>query len=149
MPETEGFLRSPPAFSRELESVPPSRRRLGWLVLAAAVLLGTSVLLLLFFSSLYLSNPPAMQATFIETLSRETSRRLDPDTMERADDLEGAFRALSVANDAGSLGWRQLFVVVRAYAETSADGTIDSDDVDALIESIREAVMGATAPRRF
>jgi hypothetical protein len=149
LPESEGFLHSPPSFSRELESVPPGRRRLGWLVVAAAMLLGTSVLLLLFFSSLYLSNPPAMQATFIETLSRETSRRLDPDAMERAEDLGDAFRALSAANDAGSLGFRELWAVMRAYAETSADGTIESDDVDALIESIREAVRGATAPRRL
>ena len=149
MPDTEGFFRSPPSFSRELESVAPSRRRLGWLVVAAAVLLGTAVLLSLFISSLYLSNPPAMQATFIEALSRETSQRLDPGAMGRAEDLDDAFRALSAANDAGSLGWRELWAVMRAYAETSADGTIDPDDVDALIESIREAVMGSTAPRRF
>ncbi len=146
MPETEG---SEVSFSRELDSVPPSRRRLGWLVVAAAVLLGTSVLISLFLSSLYLSNPPAMQATFIETLSRETSRRLDPDALERAVELDGAFQALSAANDAGSLGWRELWAVMRAYAETSADGSIDSEDVDALIAGIREAVMGATAPRRF
>jgi hypothetical protein len=149
LPETEGFIRSPPSFSRELESVPPGRRRLGWLVLAGAVLLGTTVLLSLFFSSLYLSNPPAMQATFIETLSRETSRRLDSGAMEREEDLEGAFLALSAANDAGTLGWRELWLVMRAYAEASADGTIDSDDVDALIESVRGAVMEATAPRRL
>ena len=129
--------------------MPPGRRRLGWLVLAGAVLLGTSVLLLLFFSSLYLSNPPAMQATFIETLSREASRRLDPDAIERAEELDGAFLALSAANDAGSLGWRELWAVMRAYAEASADGSIDSEDVDALIQSIREAVIGATAPRRL
>jgi hypothetical protein len=149
LPESEGFFRSPPSFSRELESVPPGRRRLGWLVVAAAVLLGTSVLLLLFVTSLYFSNPPAMQATFIETLSRETARRLDPDAMERVEDLDDAFRGLSAANDAGTLGWRELWAVMRAYAETSADGTIDSDDVDAIVESIREAVRGANAPRRL
>ncbi len=149
MPDPERFLRSPPSFSGELESVSPGRRRLGWLVLAAAVLLGTTVLLLLFVSSLYLSNPPAMHATFIEALSHETTRRLDPDAMERAEDLDEAFRALSAANDARNLGWRQLWAVTRAYAETSADGTIDSNDVDAIVESIREAVMGATAPRRL
>jgi hypothetical protein len=149
LPESEGFFRSPPSFSRELDSVPRSRRRLGWLVVAAAVLMGTAVLLMLFVSSLYWSNPPAMQATFIETLSRETSRRLAPDATEREEDLDEAFRALSAANDAGSLGWRELWVVMRAYAERSADGSIDSDDVDALIESIREAVMGATTPRRL
>jgi hypothetical protein len=56
LPETDGFLRSAPSFSQELESVPRSRRRLGWLVVAAAIVLGTSVLLLLFFSSIYMTN---------------------------------------------------------------------------------------------
>jgi hypothetical protein len=118
-------------------------------VVAAAILLGTSVLLLLFFSSLYMTNPPAMHATFIETLSRETESRLDPDAMDRTEELDDAFRALSTANDAGSLGWRQLWGVMRAYAEISVDGTIDSKEVDTLIESIREAVMRAASPRRF
>ena len=149
MPEINRFIRSAPSFSQELESVSPSRRRLGWIVVAAAILLGTTVLLLLFFSSLYMTNPPAMQATFIETLSRETSSRLDPDAMDRAEELDGAFRTLSAANDGGNLGWRQLFGVMRAYAETSVDGTIDSEEVDVLIGSIREAVTGATSPRRF
>ena len=149
MPETGGFLQPAPSYSEELEAVPRSRRRLGCLVLAAAILVGTSVLLLLFFSSLYMSNPQAMQATFIEALSRETSARLDPEAMDRAQELDDAFRALGIANDASNLGWRELWVVMRAYAETSADGSIDSEDAGALVESIRAAVMGATAPRRF
>jgi len=149
LPETGGFLQPAPSYSEELEAVPRSRRRLGCLVLAAAILVGTSVLLLLFFSSLYMSNPQAMQATFIEALSRETSARLDPEAMDRAQELDDAFRALGIANDASNLGWRELWVVMRAYAETSADGSIDSEDAGALVESIRAAVMGATAPRRF
>ena len=149
MPETGGFLPPAPSYSEELESVPRSRRRLGCLVLAAAILVGTSVLLLLFFFSLYMSNPPAMQATLIEALSRETSLRLDPDAMDRAEELDDAFRALGIANDASNLGWRELWVVMRAYAEASADGSIDSEDAGALVESIRKAVTGATAPRRF
>jgi len=149
LPETGGFIRSSSSFSRELESVAKSRRRLGWLVVAAAILMGTSVLLLIFFYSLYMTDPPAMQATFIETLSRETSSRLDPDSLDRAEELGVAFRALSAANEAGNLGWRQLVRVMRAYAEISVDGTIDSDEVDALIESIGEAVITAASPRRF
>jgi hypothetical protein len=118
-------------------------------VVAAAIVLGTSVLLLLFFSSIYMSNPPAMQATFIKGLSQETRSRLDPQAMDRSAELDATFASLSAANDAGSLGWRQLWGVMRAFAETSADGTIDSEDVDTLIESIRGAVMGASSPRRF
>lgn len=149
MPETDGFLRSAPSFSQELESVPRGRRRLGWLVVAAAIVLGTSVLLLLFFSSIYMSNPPAMQATFIEALSQETRSRLDPQAMERSEELDATFASLSAANDAGSLGWRQLFRVARVYATASADGTIDSGDVDSLLEAVRAATTGAISPRRF
>jgi hypothetical protein len=149
LPETGDLIRSTPSFSGELESVPKSRRRLGWLVVAAAILMGTSVLLLIFFYSLYMTDPEAMQATFIETLSRETSSRLDPDSLDREEELGVAFRALSAANEEGNLGWRQLVRVMRAYAEISVDGTIDSDEVDALIESIGEAVIAAASPRRF
>jgi hypothetical protein len=118
-------------------------------VVAAAIVLGTSVLLLLFFSSIYVSNPPAMQATFIEALSQETRSRLDPQAMDRSEELDATFASLSAANDAGSLGWRQLFRVARVYATASADGTIDSGDVDSLLEAVREATTGAISPRRF
>ncbi len=149
MPESGDFLRQASSFSRELAAVPRGLRRLGFLVVAAAVLLGTTVLLLLFFYSLYVSDPPAMQARFIDTLSREASGRLDPEAMDRAEELEDAFRTLSDSNEAGTLGWQACWAVMRAYAEASADGTLDSDDLDALIESIREAVTGAASPRRL
>jgi hypothetical protein len=96
-----------------------------------------------------MSNPQGVQATFLSALSQETLSRLDPDAMARSEELETAFDALSAANDAGGLGWRQLFRVARVYASTSADGTIDSGDVDILLEALREAVRGAISPRRL
>jgi membrane protease YdiL (CAAX protease family) len=149
--EDRGIFRSAanPSFVEELESVPRGRRRLGFLVIAAAVLVGSTVLLALFASSLYMSNPQGVQATFLSALSQETLSRLDPDAMARSEELETAFDALSAANDAGGLGWRQLFRVARVYASTSADGTIDSGDVDILLEALREAVRGAISPRRL
>jgi membrane protease YdiL (CAAX protease family) len=137
------------SFAEELQSVPRGRRRLGFLVIAAAILVGSTVLLALFASSLYMSNPQGAQATFLSALSQETLSRLDPDAMARSEELETAFDALSAANDAGGLGWRQLFRVARVYASTSADGTIDSGDVDILLEALREAVTGTIAPRRL
>lgn len=138
-----------PSFIEELQSIPRGRRRLGFLVIAAAIVVGSTVLLALFASSLYMSNPQGVQATFIAALSQETLSRLDSGATDRSQELETTFAALSAANDAGSLGWRQLWGVARAYATTSADGTIDSRDVDAILEAVREAVRGATSPRRL
>jgi hypothetical protein len=138
-----------PSFSEELQSVPKGRRRLGFLVIGAAVVVGSTVLIALFASSLYLTNPQAMQATWIEALSQETQSHLDPEAMDRSEELDDAFAALSAANEGGSLGWRELFRVARAYAAASADGTIDARDVDAMLEALRQAVSGATSPRRL
>ena len=149
MPDTDRFLRAGPTLSRELESVPPGRRRLGFLVIAVAVVVGTSVLFALFLSSIYMSDPPAMHRTLLDTMSREIAARLGPDAAEREEEIAAAFRELAAANDSGSLGFRELFGITRVYVETSADGTIDAEDVDALIETIRDAVMETTTPRRF
>ena len=142
-------LRYPSSFLEELAAVPRGRRRLGWLLIAFAILLGTSVLFALFFSSLYMSNPSAMQAALIEALSQRAPGQLDPDAMDRAEELESAFGALSNANEVGSLGWREIWAVWLAYAETSQDGVLDSEDVDRLVDAIREAVTGASSPRRL
>jgi hypothetical protein len=149
LPEGDEFFREAPSFARELESVPLGRRRLGFVVIAIAVLVGSTVLFLLFLSSIYLSNPAAMHRTLLETLSREIAAKLDPAASDREEEIADAFRALEIANDSGSLGLRQLFAVTQSYVETSADGTIDSREVDLLLESIRAAVMESTAPRRF
>ncbi|MGH9323494.1 MAG: lysostaphin resistance A-like protein [Vicinamibacteria bacterium] len=138
-----------PSYAEELASVPPRRRRLGWLILIAAVLVGSSVLMGLFVYSLYVSHPQAVQATLIQALSEESRHRLDPDASDRAEDLAGAFDALSAVNDAGSLSLRHLFRVARSYAETSADGSIDSEEVDTLLASIKEAIGSSTSPRRL
>lgn len=148
-----GVFLSPanPSFSEELQSVPRGRRRLGFLVIAAAVVVGSTVLLALFASSRYMSDPQSTQATWIEALSQFVQSRLDPDAMVRSEEIETAFAALEAANDSGSLGWRQLFRVARVvvYAAIRADGAIDSKEVDAILEALREAVSGATSPRRL
>jgi hypothetical protein len=147
--ESGDLLRPGASFSQELAAVPPGRKRLGCLVIAAAVLLGSSVLLLFFFSSLYMSNPGAMQEALIEALSANVSRGLDSEAVDRAEEVDRAFRALSAANEAGNVGWRELWEVIRAYAEASADGAIDSEEISTLIERIRQAATRATSPRRL
>ncbi|HJS73664.1 MAG TPA: hypothetical protein VJ921_05210 [Vicinamibacteria bacterium] len=149
MSDRDEIFHEAPSFARELDSVPPGRRRLGFLVIAIAVLVGASVLFLLFLSSIYFSDPPAMHRTLLDTLSREIASKLDPAAADREEEIADAFRALASANDSGNLGLRELFAVTRSYVETSADGVIDPEEVDILIESIRSAVMEATAPRRL
>ncbi|HEY7817975.1 MAG TPA: hypothetical protein VIG29_07150 [Vicinamibacteria bacterium] len=149
MSDTDKFLREAPSLSRELESVPPGRRRLGFLIIAAAVLVGTSVLFLLFLSSVYFNDPQAMHRTLLETMSREISSKLDAGAMEREEEIADAFRTLDRANDSGNLGFRELLAVTRSYVEISADGTIDSGEVDTLIESIRASLLESSAPRRM
>jgi hypothetical protein len=133
----------------DIDTIPQGRRRLGYLVIAAAVLLGTAVLLALFFSSLYMSNPSAVQASFIEAVSQRALSQLDLDARDRAERLEEAFASLDSANEAGALGWRDLAAVWMAYAERGADGVLDPEDADELIESIESVVDRAASPRRL
>jgi hypothetical protein len=118
-------------------------------VIAAAVLLGTTVLLALFVSSLYMSNPSAVQASFIEAISQRALAQLDADARDRAERLKEAFGALDSANEAGALGWRDLAAVWMAYAERGADGVLDPKDADELIESIESLIDRAASPRRL
>jgi hypothetical protein len=114
-----------------------------------AVLVGTTVLFLLFLSSVYFSDPQAMHRSLLETMSREINSKLDADAAGREEEIADAFRALDRANDSGSLGFRQLLAVTRSYVEISADGTIESIEVDTFAESVRLALTESSAPRRL
>jgi hypothetical protein len=148
MTDSEGSRRTR-FLSEEVAAISAGRRRLGYLVIAAAVLLGTSVLLALFFSSLYMSNPSAVQASFIEAISERAQAQLDPDARDRAERLREAFDTLDSANEAGALGWRDLAAVWMAYAERGADGVLDPEEADELIERIEALVDRAASPRRL
>lgn len=137
------------SLSEELQSVPRKRRRLGWLVVIASVLLGVSVLSLLFGASVYRMYPQQIHEGFIEGLRQESERRLVPAASENRQAVMGAFDALSAANEAGHLGWRDIATVIVAYSELTADGSLDETDADALIEKIRDVVIDATRPRRL
>jgi membrane protease YdiL (CAAX protease family) len=123
------------------ERAPPSSPRAS----EGAILLGTSVLLLFFFSSLYMSNPQAAEAAILEALSQSVSGQLDPDAMDRAEEVDDAFRMLSTASESSPLGWRELWALVRVTAEAGADGTIDSNDVDTVVAA-RTQPGRATSP---
>jgi hypothetical protein len=149
MPERGAGLLTPAPFSKELLSVSPGRRRLGYLVIAGAILLGTAVLLSFFVSSLYMSNPQAAEAAILEALSRSIAGQLDPDAMDRAAEIDDAFRMLTTATETSPLGWRALWALLQVTAEAGADGVIEVKEVDALLAALRDAARRATTPQRL
>jgi membrane protease YdiL (CAAX protease family) len=141
-------FRAPP-LSEELAEIPAAKRRRGWLVVALAVSLGVAVLIGLSVYSIYLARPQAVHQAFIEALSQTCRDRLSPEAFDRTDELEDAFEALAAVNDRGSLTFRSLLEVFSVSASVSSDGTIDLEELDVLIDRIRETVRAAAAPRRL
>lgn len=148
-PENEPLVlpQEPRSLREELAAVPEPKRRLGWLVVVAAVLVGMSVLLGLFVYSLYFTNPRAAHAAIIEALKQEADQQLAPEASERREDLDAGFAALAELNESGNLEWSELFRVLVAYADASADGTMDSADVDSVLAVVRDVVEAAAVPR--
>ncbi len=147
--ESEPLLlpHEPRRLQEELAEVPERKRRLGWLVVVAAVLVGVGVLLGLFVYSLYFTNPGAAHAAIIEALDQEATRQLAPEASERGEDLGAGFDELLTLNEAGNLEWPELFRILVAYAEASADGTIGSTDVDSILAVVNDVVNAAAVPR--
>jgi membrane protease YdiL (CAAX protease family) len=138
-----------PSVLEELASVPEGRRRLGWLVVAAAVLLGVSVLLLLFGYTLYLTRPETLHAAVVERLATDCRGKLAPEASSRASELDQAFASLAALNERGALSWNGLWRVGTAYLAASADGIIDVNEVDGILEAVGEAGEGTVRPRRL
>lgn len=135
--------------SDELAGVPPQRRRLGWLVTAAAVVGGTLVLLGLFVFSVLASFPREHQAALIEQVRARSLEQLAPEARGRADELDSAFDALDAVNDAGALQWRHVAGVAMTFARATSDGGLENEDVDRLVTAIRDVVAATAAPRRL
>jgi membrane protease YdiL (CAAX protease family) len=141
-------FRAPP-LSEELASVPKEKRRLGWLVVGAGVLLGVSVLLGLSVYSLYLTQSQAVHEAIIDALHQTCRDRLAPEAFDRSSELETAFESLAAVNDTGSLSFSSLFDIFSLTASISADGSVETEEVDVLVERIRETVRAASVPRRL
>ena len=141
--------RPAPSIAEELASVPGPRRRLGWLVVLVAVALGVTVLGGVFFSSIYVAFPKDVHASVLQSLEQESTNRMAISAYERAPELQAAFDALEAVNARGSLTGRDVWNVVLAYTRVSADGEIDSPDVDELVGTIQQIVRSRTSPRRL
>ena len=139
----------PTSIGEELSSVPKGRRRLGWLVVATAVVAGVLVLLGLFGWSVYYIYPERVHARGIELLERRITATLEPGASDKAARITSAFRALTALNESGQLELRDLAAVRQSYRELSADGGMDAQDADTLVEAIHEMVMDRTRPRTF
>ena len=137
------------SIGEELESVPKGRRRLGWLVVATAVVAGVLVLLGLFGWSVYYIYPERVHARGIELLERRITETLEPGAANKAARITSAFLALTALNESGQLELRDLANVRQSYRELSADGGLDAQDADALVEAIHKMVMDRTRPRTF
>ena len=139
----------PTSIGEELASVPQGRRRLGWLVVAAAVVAGVLVLIGIFGWSVYYIYPERVHARGIELLERRITATLEPGASDKAARITSAFRALTALNESGQLELRDLATVRQSYRELSADGGLDAQDADRLVEAIHEMVMDRTRPRTF
>ena len=137
----------PRRLQEELAEVPKRNRRLGWLVVVAAVLIGMSVLLGLFVYSLYFTNPRGANAAIIGALEQEATRQLSPEASERGEDLETDFDELLLLNEAETLEWSELLRILAVYAEASADGSIGTTDVDSILAVVNDVLKTAERPK--
>jgi len=140
---------NPVSLADELASVPRERRRLGWLVVIAAVVIGMSVLSILFTVSMYTIYPQQTHAKAIELMKAESAGYLSISASERAPRLAAAFDALAAVNRSGTLELRDVAEVFRIFQGVSADGEIDTAEADVLIDRIRDVVVARTRPRRL
>ncbi|HXV63247.1 MAG TPA: type II CAAX endopeptidase family protein [Vicinamibacteria bacterium] len=132
-----------------LASVPGLRRRLGWLVVGAALAIGVTILTGLFFFTVYAAYPQSVQGRIIEFLGRTCTERLTPEAHHRGRELAVAFDVLASSNENGALAPSQLGKVIVACARVSADQELHDPEVDELLAVIREAAGLTDAPRRL
>lgn len=138
-----------PKLSEELSAIPPARRRLGFLVVLLAVVVGTSVLLGLFVYTVHMVRPQTIHKALIQTMSQDTRERLAPEARGRENELVSSFQTLEAVSEVGGLDETRLWTVLRVYFEVVVDGRVDSAEADTLIQAIHQAVEGATSPRRL
>ena len=148
-PERITIAHDPMSIREELSSVPEGRRRLGWLVVSTAIVTGVLVLFGLFGWSVYSFYPERFHAPGIEMLERRVIASLEPSASDKAPRITSAFRALHALNESGQLELSDLVTVWQSFRERSADGGLDAEDADTLVEAIDKMVMDRTRPRNF
>ena len=140
------FVMDLPSESDSMARVPAERRRLGWLAVGCAIIVGTLIILSLFAVSLYNIYSREIHASWIETIQLEIVR-LTPES-ERTRVEEG-FVALSTVNERGTLSLSQIGRLNWIYIEASSDGKISSDEVDTLLAEIRSIVQNESSVKHL
>lgn len=135
------------AFGRELASVPPARRRLGFLVLGLAMLGGIGVAGGLFSSLGYLADPGPQRAAAIESLRNLSREALAPEAAERGGEIDAAFETLAELSREDRVGIRDIWRTARVVAAATADGDFGDGDVEDLLMTVGAIRREAPGPR--
>ena len=135
------------AFGRELASVPPARRRLGFLVLGLSMLGGIGVAGGLFSSLGYLADPGPQRAAAIESLRNLSREALAPEAAERSGEIDAAFETLAELSREGRVGIRDIWRTARVVAAATADGDFGDGDVEDLLMTVGAIRREAPGPR--
>jgi membrane protease YdiL (CAAX protease family) len=129
-----------------LATISPERRRLGWLAVGCAVVLGTAVILGLFSYFIYQGGSRQNHAVLIEDMKQNVLKSLPPTASQRRR-VEQRFEALAAVNEAGRLGLLDMGRVYGIYLQSNSDGSITLDEIEVLLEEI-DSIVEANPPTR-
>lgn len=148
---TNRFDLSSPAtpLKDELEGIPESRRRLGWLTVGCAVIIGTAIIFGLFSWSIYLASGERAHAALVNRIEEDLLASLSPEDEDLTPSIRREFEALGAAAEAGQLSLWQILGVTWRYAQYQADGTLTRPEVETLLEEVRRLHESSTGLRRL
>jgi membrane protease YdiL (CAAX protease family) len=129
-------------------AIPPEKRRLGWLAVGCAVVLGTVVLLGLFFGLHYMGHSKDNYTVLIEDMKQDVLASLPPTASQRQR-VEQRFEALAAANEAGRLGLLDMGRIYGVYLQSNSDGSITLDEIETLLDEIDAVIEVNPPPRRL
>lgn len=135
------------AFGRELASVPPARRRLGFVVLGLVMLGGVGVAGGLFTYLGYIADPGPQRAAAIESLRSLSREALAPEAEARGSEIDAAFETLADLSREDRVGIRDIWRTARVVAAATADGVFGDDDVEDLLTTVGAIRREAPNPR--
>lgn len=135
------------AFGRELASVGPTRRRLGFLVLGLSMLGGIGVVGGLFSSLGYLADPGPQRAAAIESLRNLSREALAPEAAARGGEIDAAFETLAELSREDRVGIREIWRTAKVVAAATADGVFGDGDVEDLLMTVGAIRRAAPGPR--
>ena len=136
----EPWLPSPPpgalSIGEELQGVPASSRRLGFVFLALSMIAGLFIAVGLFVYLGYLTNPGPQRAAAIESLRQIAHESLAEEAAAREAEIDAAFETLTELNREGRVGFRHIWRAARVVAAATADGEFGNRDVEALLMAV-------------